>query len=55
VYAAKAHPHLASGSDGMFLVTYVDNSFRFEDLFDPAREKTLYWPKFVRVKFRFDC
>jgi hypothetical protein len=55
VYAAKAHPHLASGSDGLFLVTYVDNSFRFEDLLDPVLEKTLYWPKFVRVKFRSGC
>ena len=55
VYAAKAHPHLACGKDGRFLVTYVDNSFRFEDLLDPAREQTLYWPKFVRVRFRFDC
>ncbi|HWU90944.1 MAG TPA: hypothetical protein VN253_26945, partial [Kofleriaceae bacterium] len=52
VYAAKAHPHLACGQDGRFLVTYVDNSFRFEDLLDPAREQTLYWPKFVRVRFR---
>jgi hypothetical protein len=29
--------------------------FRFEDLFDPARERRLCWPKLVRIRFRFDC
>lgn len=55
VYAAKAHAQLADAARGEYLVTYVDNSFRFEDLFDPARERKLYWPKFVRIRFRFDC
>ena len=55
VYAAKAHAQLADAGRGDYLVTYVDNSFRFEDLLDPAREKKLYWPKFVRLRFRFDC
>lgn len=52
VYAGKAHAQLADASRGEYLVTYADNSFRFEDLFDPARERTLYWPKIVRVRVR---
>lgn len=48
VYAGKAHPQLR-GADGSIPVTFADNSFTFTDLFDPAREQTLYWPHVVRL------
>jgi hypothetical protein len=43
VYAGKAHPQLRR-VDGSIPVTFADNSFTFDDLFDPARADTLYWP-----------
>jgi hypothetical protein len=48
VYAGKAHPQLR-GTDGSIAVTFANNSFTFADLFDPAREPTLYWPHVVRL------
>lgn len=48
VYAAKAHPEL-SGPQGELLVTYATNSFEFADLFTPAGERGLYWPRVVAV------
>jgi hypothetical protein len=45
-YAAKAHPQLRT-SDTKIALTFADNSFTFADLFDPAREQTLYWPHVV--------
>ena len=55
-YAAKGHPQLDSrGTDKRYsydlVVTYADNSFTFSDLLDPAKEKTLYWPHFVRIQY----
>jgi hypothetical protein len=46
IYAAKAHPELA-GSD--LVLTYATNSF---DLADVIRDRTLYYPRFVRLSFR---
>jgi hypothetical protein len=48
VYAAKAHPQLRTSEAGIAL-TFADNSFTFADLFDPAREPTLYWPHVVEL------
>ena len=50
VYAAKAHPELAAG--GQLAVTYATNSFTFADLFTPAGQANLYWPRFVRLDVR---
>src|SRR5204862_5299423 len=47
VYAAKAHPELATGT-GDLAVTYATNSFDFPTLFKPEGG-ALYWPRFVRV------
>lgn len=47
VYAAKAHPELDAG--GQLAVTYATNSFTFADLFTPAGQRDLYWPRFVRL------
>jgi hypothetical protein len=45
VYAGKGHPTIVAHETGANLVvTYADNSLTFSDLFDPARESTLYWP-----------
>jgi hypothetical protein len=57
-YAAKAHPQLLPNGDKSdyrwdFVATYADNSFTFADLFDPEKEKTLYWPHFVRIQFGY--
>lgn len=46
-YAAKAHAGLA-GTDEL-LVSYVVNS---HDFWQVAKDASLYWPKFVRVKLR---
>ena len=48
VYAAKAHPQLDTGGEGL-AVTYATNSFEFGDLFT-AEGAALYWPRFVRVQ-----
>lgn len=45
-YAGKGHPELSA--DDELLVTYVVNSWSFENLFNDAR---LYWPRFVRINF----
>lgn len=57
-YAGKAHAELdPNAHDDVYVwdlvVTYADNSFAFEDLFDPERERTLYWPHFVRIQFTY--
>jgi hypothetical protein len=57
-YAGKAHGELdPNGQDDIYsydlVVTYADNSFTFEDLFDPLLEKLLYWPHFVRIQFTY--
>lgn len=48
VYAAKAHPQLDTGGEGL-AVTYATNSFELGDLFT-AEGAALYWPRFVRVQ-----
>jgi hypothetical protein len=46
-YAAKAHPELAKADE--LVISYVANSF---DFWHVAADARLYWPKFIRVKFR---
>ncbi|HET6572121.1 MAG TPA: DUF4185 domain-containing protein [Fimbriiglobus sp.] len=46
-YAAKAHPHLATGNE--LVISYVVNSFELGPVVNDA---TLYWPTFVRVTLR---
>jgi hypothetical protein len=46
-YAAKAHPHLATGNE--LVISYVVNSF---ELGPVANDAELYWPRFVRVKLK---
>lgn len=46
-YAAKAHPHLASGNE--LIVSYVANAFELGPVIDNAE---LYWPRFVRVTLK---
>jgi hypothetical protein len=43
-YAAKAHPHLATGNE--LVVSHVVNSFELAPVLNDAE---LYWPRFVRV------
>lgn len=49
VYAAKAHPELTGPTPSDLVVTYAANSFRFADLFTPAGEASLYWPRFALI------
>ena len=51
VYAGKSHPQL-SGSLNELIVTYASNSLQFGDLFSPAGEALLYWPRFARIRLR---
>ncbi|MDY3554826.1 DUF4185 domain-containing protein [Gemmata sp. JC717] len=46
-YAAKAHPHLATGNE--LVISYVVNSF---DLGPVVNNAELYWPLFVRVRLK---
>lgn len=46
-YAAKAHPHLATGNE--LVVSYVVNAF---DLGPVINDAELYTPRFVRVKLK---
>jgi len=46
-YAAKAHPHLASGNE--LIVSYVVNAFDLGPVIDNAE---LYWPRFVRIALK---
>lgn len=46
-YAAKAHPSLSKDRD--IVVSYVVNSF---DFWQVARDASLYWPRFVRIKMK---
>ena len=46
IYAAKAHPEL-TGAD--LVLTYVTNS---SELGDVIHDQTLYYPRFVRLRFR---
>lgn len=48
VYAGKAHPEMHAGY-GWLAISYAANSFDFAELFTPAGQQTLYWPRFVRV------
>lgn len=48
VYAAKAHPEIATGGSDDLAVTYATNSFDFGTLFEPEGA-ALYWPRFVKV------
>jgi hypothetical protein len=48
VYAAKAHPELDAGA-GWLAVSYAANALDFADLFTPAGQRSLYWPRFWRV------
>lgn len=47
-YAGKAHPELAAGRNEL-VISYVASSTSPDDLFKDLR---LYWPRFVRVRFR---
>jgi hypothetical protein len=47
-YAAKAHPMLTM-TEGELIVTYAANSTDFSRLLNDAR---LYWPRFVRLRFK---
>jgi hypothetical protein len=47
-YAAKAHPLLAAGPDEL-IVTYAANSYELAHVVNDAR---LYWPRFVRVRWK---
>lgn len=51
VYAAKAHPELATLDPRDLVVTYATNSFDFASLLAPEGAAT-YWPRFVRVRMR---
>lgn len=46
-YAAKAHPHLATGNE--LVISYATNGF---DLSTTINNADLYWPNFVRVKLK---
>ncbi len=46
-YAAKAHPHLATGNE--LVISYVVNAFEFGPVINNAE---LYWPNFVRVSLK---
>jgi hypothetical protein len=46
-YAAKTHPHLASGNE--LVISYVVNAFELGPVVNDAE---LYWPRFVRVKLK---
>lgn len=50
VYAGKAHPEFAAPNDDELLITYAANSFEPDDLLSPDGEKSLYWPRIVRVR-----
>jgi hypothetical protein len=51
VYAAKAHAELDAGP-GWLAVSYAANAFEFGELFTPAGQRALYWPRFWRVPSR---
>ncbi len=46
-YAAKAHPHLATGNE--LVISYVVNSFELAPVINDA---DLYWPRFIRVALK---
>jgi hypothetical protein len=46
-YAGKAHPHLATGNE--LVISYATNAFELGPVINNAE---LYWPNFVRVKFK---
>lgn len=46
-YAAKAHPHLATGNE--LVISYVVNAFELGPVINDAG---LYWPLFVRVRLK---
>lgn len=46
-YAAKAHPHLATGNE--LVISYAVNSFELAPVINNAE---LYWPRFVRVSLK---
>jgi hypothetical protein len=46
-YAAKAHPHLATGNE--LVISYAVNSFELAPVINNAE---LYWPRFVRVTLK---
>jgi hypothetical protein len=46
-YAAKAHPHLASGNE--LVVSYVVNAYELGPVIADAN---LYWPRFVRIALK---
>jgi hypothetical protein len=50
VYAGKAHPEAFAG-DNALLVTYAANASDFSGLFTPEGQRTLYWPRAVRLRF----
>lgn len=50
VYGAKAHPELVGPGAADLVVTYITNSFTFDDLFTWQGERSLYWPRFVLVR-----
>ncbi len=46
-YAAKAHPHLATGNE--LVISYVVNAHELGPVINNAE---LYWPTFVRVRLK---
>ena len=46
-YAAKAHPHLATGNE--LVISYATNAFELAPVINNAE---LYWPNFVRVQLK---
>jgi hypothetical protein len=52
--SAIAHPSLAGAGPEDYIITYTDDASP-EELLDPAREATLYWPHFAHVRHRLDC
>ena len=50
VYAAKGHPELVGLDPADLVLTYVTNSFRFDDLISQQGRDSLYWPRMVLVR-----
>jgi hypothetical protein len=49
VYAAMAHPDLATPNPGELFVTYATNALDFDDLFTEFGQENIYWPRVITV------
>lgn len=49
VYAGKAHPHWITTPPGSLVLSYVANAFDSRELFTPAGEAGLYWPRLLQL------